>query len=301
MARQPQFVCEGIVDPKSPAPNMPDPDDIFSSGEIPLPDARPLNVYAFDPSMGKFVGNYMTALVRYEKLEAGPVGERFAVIDYDGATRTYYAPVDLDDPKLLISAGLAPSETDPRFHQQMVYAVASETLQRFESALGRQVHWRRIEKSGSTPASRAAASKCLNLFPHAMCQANAFYSPTAHGILFGYFKASRTQPGRNLPGQTVFTCLSHDIIAHETTHAIVDGIREYFMEPTNIDVPAFHEAFADLAALFSHFAHKEVLLDTLQRTGGRLFDPQLKPDAEGATGAGEAAIQAQIRQDNPLT
>jgi hypothetical protein len=300
MARQPQFVCEGIVDSKSPAPNMPDPTDIFSSGEIPWPDARPLNVYAFDPSMGKFVGNYMTALVRYEQLEAGPVGARFAVIDYDGSAKTYYAPVDLDDPRLLIGGGLAPSETDPRFHQQMVYAVASETLQRFESALGRQVHWRRIENAGSTPASRAAASKCLNLFPHAMCQANAFYSPDAHGILFGYFKASRTRPGRNLPGQTVFTCLSHDIIAHETTHAIVDGIREYFMEPTNIDVPAFHEAFADLAALFAHFAHKEVLLDTLRKTGGRLFNVQLNPEVQPDKDGSPPIIQAQKAAPNPL-
>jgi hypothetical protein len=86
MARRSQFVCEGI-DSKSPAPNMPDPDDIFSSGEIPWPDARPLNVYAFDPSIGKFVGNYMTALVRYEQLQAGPVGARFAVIDYDASAR----------------------------------------------------------------------------------------------------------------------------------------------------------------------------------------------------------------------
>ena len=112
-----------------------------------------------------------------------------------------------------------------------------------------------------------------------MFQANAFYSPEAHGILFGYFRASTTHPGRNLPGQTIFTCLSHDIIAHETTHAIVDGIRKYFIEPTNIDVPAFHEAFADLAALFRHFSHKEVLLDTMQKTGGQLFQFQLTPDA----------------------
>jgi hypothetical protein len=223
----------------------------------------------------------MTAQVRYEKLEPGPIGERFAVIDYDGTANTYYMPVNLDDPKLSISGGLAPSETDRRFHQQMVYAVASGTLQRFEAALGlgRRVRWRRLETDhDSTKETRAAAAKCLNLFPHAMCQANAFYGPAAHGILFGYFKASRTQPGRNLPGQTVFTCLSHDIIAHETTHAIVDGIREYFMEPTNIDVPAFHEAFADLAALFAHFTHEEVLLDTLRKTGGRLFNRQLNVD-----------------------
>jgi hypothetical protein len=133
-----------------------------------------------------------------------------------------------------------------------------------------------------------------------MCQANAFYCPEAHGILFGYFKASRTQPGRNLPGQTVFTCLSHDIIAHETTHAIVDGIREYFMEPTNIDVPAFHEAFADLAALFAHFAHKEVLLDTLRKTGGRLFNVQLNPEVQPDKDGSPPIIQAQKAAPNPL-
>jgi hypothetical protein len=297
MARQPQFVCDGVADP-NPAPT----EDIFTSAEIPWPDVRPLKVYAFDPSFGRFVGNYMTASVRYEAdLKPGPIGDRFAVIDYDGTAKTYYAPVNLDDPKLLISGGLDPSETDPRFHQQMVYAVASETLQRFESALGRRIHWRRIENTpDTTPESRAAASNCLNLYPHAMYQANAFYSPGAHGILFGYFRASRTQPGRNLPGQTVFTCLSHDIIAHETAHAIVDGIREYFMEPTNIDVPAFHEAFADLAALFVHFTHKEVLLDTLRKTGGRLFDLQLKPEAQVDKDAGPALIQAQIDTPNPL-
>ena len=133
----------------------------------------------------------------------------------------------------------------------MVYAVASETLQRFEVALGRRVHWR---ASTRPRASRRAAGRiaALSLSPR-HGEANAFYSPDAHGILFGYFRASRTHPGRNLPGQTVFTCLSHDIIAHETTHAIVDGIRGYFTEPTNIDVPAFHEAFADLAALFCTF------------------------------------------------
>jgi hypothetical protein len=236
--------------------------------------------------------------VSYEKLEPGPIGDRFAVIDYDGSQRTFYEPVDLDDPRLLIQHGLAPTEADPRFHQQMVYAVASETLQRFEFALGRRVRWR-TRLPGKTNKAPKGASRRLNLYPHAMRDANAFYCPEAHGILFGYFKASRTNPGRNLPGQTVFTCLSHDIIVHETTHAIVDGIREYFMEPTNVDVAAFHEAFADLAALFVHFSHQEVLVDTLQKTGGRLFDYRLKPDEKAAPGAAPV-IQSQLGPENPL-
>jgi hypothetical protein len=254
------------------------------STKLAKPTERPLKVFGFDPSSGRLLGNHMTVSIPYEKLAPGPIGAKLAVIDYDGAARTYYTPVDLDDPAILIQDGLEPTESDPRFHQQMVYAVATETLQHFQTALGRNIRWRH-------------GINRLNLFPHAMLQPNAFYSPEAKGILFGYFRASTTHPGRNLPGQTVFTCLSRDIIAHETTHAIIDGIRSFFMEPTNIDVPAFHEAFADLAALFRHFSHTEALLDTLQKTGGQLFEFQLKPEAGTAE---EAAVQVQISKPNPL-
>ena len=257
------------------------------------PAKRPLKVYAFDPSLRSVLGNVLTLEVRYEPLAPGPVGERFAVVDYDGSTRTYYAPVNLDDPAVLIAGGLDPSESDPRFHQQMVYAVASETLERFEAALGRQVHWRRVPNKPHQPGPNR-----LYLYPHAMVQANAFYSPDAHGILFGYFRAGAQDDSEFLPGQTIFTCLSHDIIAHEVTHAIVDGVRSHFLEPTNIDVAAFHEAFADLAALFRHFSHREALLDTLQRTGGRLYTARLSADAPRA--ADKPVLQAEMAPDNPL-
>lgn len=297
MARD-RFSCDEIGPEGEHPAGGPAMADIFSSAEIPTPSERPLRIYAFDPSAGRLVGNHMIATVRYEDLKPGPVGERFAVIDYDGANKTFYQPIDLNDKRLLVGGGLAPSESDPRFHQQMVYAVASDTLQRFQYALGRRIHWRGSKRCEGAPPVPRGASRCLNLFPHAMCEANAFYSPDAHGILFGYFKANRVNQGRNLPGQTVFTCLSHDIIAHETTHAVIDGIRSFFMEPTNIDVPAFHEAISDIVALFSHFSHREVLLDTLQKTGGRLFDSQLRTDAP--LGAEGARIQAQFSRSNPL-
>lgn len=310
MGKRPRFVCEDASETnaadgtKRGAPLSAEsvyaapPPDLFASAEIPTPSVRPLNVYAFDPGAGHFIGNYMTALVRYEDLAPGPIGRRFAVIDYDGGTGKFYTPIDLNDKRLLVGGGFIPRESDPRFHQQMVYAVAMETLQRFECALGRRIHWARLTKAAGANQS-AGASRRLNIFPHAMCQANAFYSRDAHALLFGYFKASRTDPGSNIPGQTVFTCLSHDIIAHETTHAIVDGIRKHFMEATNVDVSAFHEAFADLAALFSHFAHKHALLDTIQKTGGELFKFQLTPETGGA-GKVPTAIQAQLPKDNPL-
>jgi hypothetical protein len=259
---------------------------------LPPPALRPLKVYALDPSAGNYVGNLMTIEVKWERLLPGPVGGKVAVVDYDPVNKTYYPPVNLDDPHILMRGGLDPTESDPRFHQQMVYAVASETIQKFEAALGRQLHWHRADRvtvgdaplpppSGQAETSWRKADDIwvLNLYPHAMVQENAFYSREAKGILFGYFKAETSNQGRNLPGQRVFTCLSHDIIAHETTHAIIDGIRAYFTESTNPDVLAFHEGFADLSALFQHFTHRGALLDTLQRTGGRLFDLEIRAAA----------------------
>lgn len=288
--------------------------------DIPKPVTRPLKGYAFDPSAGKLLGNEMCFEIRYQDLDPGPVVRNYvpdgiAIVDYDGANKTYYKPVDLDDPRILIRRGLDPEEADPRFHQQMIYAVVTETIQHFEKALGRRIHWRRVD--GDAEARRANIYT-LNIYPHAFAGQNAFYSPEAHGILFGYFRAEGEDVGRNLPGQTVFTCLSHDVVVHETTHAIVDGIRGFFTEQTNPDVSAFHEAFADLAALFRHFTHKEALLDTIQRTGGALYKYQLRPDAEVAAddeyaalkkkkvgGDGDAddsgpLLSAQIRQRNPL-
>ncbi|MDQ3257015.1 MAG: peptidase M4 [Acidobacteriota bacterium] len=259
--------------------------------ELEEPEVRTLKVYALDPSAGNYIGNVMSVNVKWEKdLKPGPVGHRIAVVDYDAANKQYYPPVDLNNFRIVARDGLDPSESDPRFHQQMVYAVATETVEKFESALGRRIHWRRADRHpGGDDSDPDVKKPCswrkaddiwvLNLFPHAMIQANAFYSPEAKGILFGYFTAKETNQGRNLPGQRVFTCLSHDIIAHEVTHAIVDGIRTYFTEPTNPDVLAFHEGFADLAALFSHFSHKEALLDTIQKTGGQLYQFELQPDA----------------------
>src|SRR3982750_3070801 len=87
--------------PKADAPtgnaNLPKTNGSMLSDiiEIPTPDTRPLKCYAFDPSHGKFYGNEMTLNVKYEKLLSGPIGERIAVIDYDGENKKFYKPVNL--------------------------------------------------------------------------------------------------------------------------------------------------------------------------------------------------------------
>ena len=61
-------------------------------------------------------------------LKPGPIGEYLEVVDIDPASNKIYDPVDLNDPKLLAQDGWPPSEGNPQFHQQMVYAVAMTTI-----------------------------------------------------------------------------------------------------------------------------------------------------------------------------
>src|SRR6185503_19661499 len=93
---------------------------------------------------------------------------------------------------------------------------------------------------------------------------------TTGSISFGFFPAAETAAGNIPPRSLVFTCLSHDIIVHEMTHALLDGLRSHFMLPTNPDVLAFHEAFADLVAIFQHFTYQEVLEKEIQKSRGAI-------------------------------
>ncbi len=243
----------------------------------PRPERRPLQIFAFDPMLGR-AGGRLTLAIQNEPLHPGPQGARIQVVDYDATSRTLYAPVDLDDPAVLMTNGLEPSESDPRFHQQMVYAVAMKVVENFEEALGRSITFR--------------DRKRLRIFPHAFEDANAFYDPDMVAVLFGYFRADETNPGPNLPGQTVFTCVSHDIVAHEVSHALVDRLRPNFLHETNRDVLAFHEGFADIVAIFQHFTFRSILAEAIQQTGGQLRRPtalgELAAQFGRATGTGQA-------------
>jgi hypothetical protein len=59
-------------------------------------------------------------------------------------------------------------------------------------------------------------------------------------------------------------------VAHEVTHALLDGLRAHFSEPTNPDVLGFHEGFADVVATFQHFSYREVVQAAIRASGGSL-------------------------------
>jgi hypothetical protein len=273
---------------KGPPPEPPLENILASAGRaaaIPPPVERRLRVFAFDPSLGVKLEtsgiNEVVLAIPWERdpqggdlLTEGPIGEYVEVVDRDPSSRCFYSPINLNHLHLLAEEGLPPSESNPQFHQQMVYAVAMRTIRHFEEALGRVALWspRRQRVPGNDGQLHWREDEFvrrLRLYPHALREANAYYSPAKKAILFGYFPAPVTDDGVRTQ-LTVFTCLSHDIIAHEVTHALLDGMHRRFNEPTNPDVLAFHEAFADLVALFLHFSLPNVLRHQIAASRGDL-------------------------------
>ncbi len=156
--------------------------------------------------MGFFDLNQVELEVPWEKdLKPGPVGEYLEVIDIDPPGGCAYVPVDLNHPALLAQSGYRPTQGNPQFHQQMVYAVAMKTIDHFEKALGRVALWApRIAKINGKRTSRFV--RRLRIYPHALREANAYYSPEKCALLFGYFRAADEQrrqpagwPGVQLP------------------------------------------------------------------------------------------------------
>lgn len=246
----------------------------WTGAGAPAPPARRrLRVFARDPLAGQqletVAENEAVIALPWEELEPGPCGEYLEVIDIDPASGFAYSPIDLDHPHLLVQDGAAPSEASPQFHQQMVYAVAMKTIGHFERALGRRALWSPREvRKGRSVEHRFV--RRLRIYPHALRERNAYYSSRQKALLFGYFPADQDKKGRTLPGGMVFTALSHDIIAHEATHALLDGLHRRFQEPSNRDVLAFHEAFADLVALFQHFTLPKALRSAVAKARGDL-------------------------------
>ena len=204
---------------------------------------------------------FVQVAVPAEILAKGPTGYRIKVVDYNTSERRAYSDLqhyqtekgDLVDP-FACRSDETPNDAgyqqrlmaDPNFHSQNAYAIAMRTLGAFERALGRRVGW-------------SSGGHQLHIAPHAFAQANAFYSAPDRALLFGYFFTAEGTP--------VFTCLSHDIVAHETTHALLDGLRPNFTQASGPDQAAFHEGFADIVALLSIFSLKPVVAAAIGEDG----------------------------------
>lgn len=222
-----------------------------------------LRVIAQDPSVVGDDEHILTARVKvpWSRMEEGPRGARFHVVDYDAGSGTYVKHPGIANEDAYAEASDELLRTDPAFHAQNVYATAARTLATFESALGRRLSW-------------GFGGHHLHLVPHAFAEANAYYSWEDRALLFGYV------PAVDDDDEPVYTCLSHDVVVHETAHAVLDGLRRRFLEPSLPDQAAFHEGFADIVALLSVFSMRPVVEQALGRPGedGRIPRERVEPE-----------------------
>jgi hypothetical protein len=235
------------TEPPKPSPRK-------GEGTSVLPATRRISVIAQDPSITRPDGRILMAQIEVpaEDLVAGPIGYRVQVVDYDTSTGRYHGahelPLSVDDEPDAWRQGESSIVGNRRFHAQNVYALMMKTLARFEFALGRRIGW-------------SFGGHQLKVAPNGVMDANAFYSRNVEGLVFGYF------PGRGQ--KTIYTCLSHDVVVHETTHALIDALRKRYLDPSGADQAAFHEGFADVIALLSVFSQVELVAELLQRGAGR--------------------------------
>jgi hypothetical protein len=130
---------------------------------------------------------------------------------------------------------LFPADT-PEGDCAHTFAVVRQTLTMFERARnGGAIPWA-WNVGGNTDV--------VTTYPRAGLTPNAFYSRNQKAIKFFYFTpAGATEP--------VFTCRSLDIVAHETGHAVLDGLRPGWLGIGNpAQTGALHESFGDLSAVF---------------------------------------------------
>jgi len=237
----------------------------------------PMTVLVQDPLAGDRAGPVTVALpVPAERLQRGPRGHRFHVVDVALGRLEARRPVILHDPPdpwtYVDRWAEKPTDRlagDRAFRAQNVYAVAAHTLALFEQHLGRPVPWH-------------WGSPQLFLVPEALTRPVACYSREHRAVLFGRKTALGDAP-------SVHASLSFDVIAHEVSHAVLDGLRPRYTDPGLSDPLAFHEALADLVAMLSVFTVPGAARDLLlleDAAAGEDHDPariRIPEDPEGRT------------------
>jgi hypothetical protein len=185
----------------------------------------------------------------------GPVSRRVAVLDFDETTghvvpgARFLRPAagrELGGYELRKPGDLAARD----FNQVSVYATVLKTMNMFEhqDTLGRKIVW-------------AFDAPQLLVVPRAGEMHNAFYERESHSLQFFFFPSARD-------GRTVYTSLSQDVVAHECTHAILDGIAPALYDALAPQSLALHEAVADLGAVVMSFRTRPLAEAVLQQTNG---------------------------------
>ena len=168
------------------------------------------------------------------------------------------------------------------------FAVVRQTLTMYQRALAAgntlaTIPWRWNSPTNSDP---------IQVFPRHSQMQNAFYSPGQKLLAFGHFLQGTTQ---------IFTCRSLDIVAHETGHAVLDGLKPNWIASSNPQTGGLHESFGDLSAIFLALSQLDQVEAVIAQTKGNLHDKTFLADLAEQFGLALGRPNGLRNADNDLT
>lgn len=145
------------------------------------------------------------------------------------------------------------------------FSVVRQTLTMYQRLLGTAVPWQWNSATNTDP---------IQVFPHAGVTMNAFYSRNLKALKFFFFN----KPGAPIPPPVVFTCRSLDIVAHETGHAVLDGLKPGWITSSAPQTGALHESFGDLTAIFVALSQLDQVEGLVAQSKANLHDKNFLAD-----------------------
>jgi len=221
---------------------------------------------------------------------APPAGSRVLIWKQDPSvseigTRKIFLPgVILDGPRdariTFGKPGIAPvspnvfgdfimaPDTD-QFDAVHTFAVVRQTLTMYQRVLSR------AEQGAPLPWAWNSGRNTdpLEVFPHGLPNVmNAYYSRSDRALKFGDFVPSGA-------AQRIFTCRSFDIVAHETGHAVLDGLKpKWILNSAPPQTGGLHESFGDLTAIFLALSQLDQVEAVVAQTKADLHDKTFLAD-----------------------
>jgi len=134
----------------------------------------------------------------------------------------------------------------------------------------------------------------ITAYPHAGVTANAYYSRSMKALKFFYW----TPSGASAP---VYTCRSLDVVAHETGHAVLDGLKPGWLSGGNPpQTGGLHESFGDLTAIFLALSQLDQVDAAIALTRSNLHDKNFLAALAEQFGSAMGLPQGLRNADNDL-
>ncbi len=187
----------------------------------------------------------------------------------------------------------------PQFDAVHTFAVVRQTLTMYQRAL----LGAGLEMPLPWQWNTSMDTRPLAVFPYGLPNVmNAFYSRSQACLKFGDFIPNGLTGAHVTESARVYTCRSFDIVAHETAHAVLDGLKpQWLLADAPPQTGGLHEAFGDLTAIFLALSQLDQCEAVIAQTKAHLHDKTYLADIAEQFGLALGGATGLRNADNDLT